>query len=157
MPDGLPCIARRPTAASIACAPCRLVQRAHAAFIRLPYESNHERVAEEIGRILASMKARQAAGRAALLGAAAPAAPAAAAAAVPGAPPTSALSPQEVMFGDDEGGGHASKENALVVAHEACRTELLSEFVTYVAMVEFESRRVRARMRAWFRVRMHPP
>lgn len=45
-----------------------------------------------------------------------------------------------MMFGDEEGGGHASKENALVIAVEACRTDLLSEFVSYVSMVEFESR-----------------
>lgn len=83
--------------------PAELVQRVHAAFIRLPYESNHERVAEEIGRILATLK--------------------------------------DMMFGDEEGGGHASKENALIVATEACRTELLSEFVSYVSMVEFESRK----------------
>eukprot|EP00887_Chlorella_sp_A99_P007196 scaffold2.g7196.t1 len=68
--------------------PAELVQRAHQAFVRLPYESNHER---------------------------------------------------EAMFGEDE--AHASKDNALVITHEACRTDLLSEFVNYVAMVEFESRK----------------
>lgn len=43
------------------------------------------------------------------------------------------------MFGEDD--AHANKENALIIAYEACRTDLLMEFVSYVAMVEFESRK----------------
>ena len=43
------------------------------------------------------------------------------------------------MFGEDE--EHCSKENALIIANEACRTELLNEMVEQLANLEFESRK----------------
>ena len=46
---------------------------------------------------------------------------------------------QEAMFGEDD--LSASKENALIIAYEACKTELLTEMVNYIGMLEFESRK----------------
>lgn len=38
--------------------PAELVARAHQAFVKLPYESNPERVVDELGKILLAMKVR---------------------------------------------------------------------------------------------------
>lgn len=43
------------------------------------------------------------------------------------------------MFGEDE--EHCSKENALVICAEACRTELISEMVDCLPLLAFESRK----------------
>ena len=40
--------------------PAQLVQQAHQAFTRLPFEANPERVADEIAKLLHSMKASRA-------------------------------------------------------------------------------------------------
>lgn len=81
--------------------PAELVARAHQAFVRLPYESNPERVVDEIAKLLLAMK--------------------------------------EAMFGEDD--LSSSKENALIISYEACKTELLTEMVQYLGMLEFESRK----------------
>jgi calcium binding protein 39 len=81
--------------------PAELVQRTHQAFVRLPYESQPERTAEELGRLLAALK--------------------------------------ECMFGDVE--EHASRENALAVAREACATGLVSELVEALGLLDFEARK----------------
>lgn len=46
---------------------------------------------------------------------------------------------KECMFGEDE--EHCSKENALVIAREACKTELVSEIVDCLGMLDFETRK----------------
>lgn len=46
---------------------------------------------------------------------------------------------QEAMFGEDD--LSSSKENALIISYEACKTELLTEMVQYLGMLEFESRK----------------
>jgi calcium binding protein 39 len=43
------------------------------------------------------------------------------------------------MFGEDE--EHASKENALIISHEACRSDLVGEMIECLPMLEFESRK----------------
>lgn len=43
------------------------------------------------------------------------------------------------MFGEDE--EHCSKENALIIAREACRIELISDMVECLGMVDFETRK----------------
>lgn len=46
---------------------------------------------------------------------------------------------QECMFGEDE--EHGSKENALIICQEAVRTQLISEMIDCLPMLEFESRK----------------
>lgn len=43
------------------------------------------------------------------------------------------------MFGEDD--LSASKENALIISYEACKSDLLVEMVNYIGMLEFESRK----------------
>jgi hypothetical protein len=38
--------------------PAELAQKAHQAFVRLPYESSQERIVEELARLLAGIKVR---------------------------------------------------------------------------------------------------
>ena len=38
--------------------PALLVQQCHQAFTRLPFEANHERIAEELSKFLAALKVR---------------------------------------------------------------------------------------------------
>lgn len=84
--------------------PAQLVQQCHQAFLRLPFEANPERVADEIAKLLHSMK--------------------------------------EAMFGEEEAGApHSNKDSALIIAYEATSTGLLTDMVTYLGMLEFESRK----------------
>ena len=46
--------------------PALLVQQCHQAFTRLPFEANHERIAEELSKFLAAMKVRAAGAQARL-------------------------------------------------------------------------------------------
>ena len=166
--------------------PAQLVQRAHQAFLRLPFESDPERVADDIAKLLHSMKvegdgmigsrrAEAFPGPARYLGdpqqclgvhppgggplgssrrasAASPAHPLPPAG--PSLPPLPAAAPQpllcpprlpapqEAMFGEEEAGAaHSNKEAALIIAYEAVSCGLLTDFVTYLGMLEFESRK----------------
>ncbi|PSC72997.1 Calcium-binding 39 [Micractinium conductrix] len=83
--------------------PAQLVQQAHQAFTRLPFEANPERVADEIAKLLHSMK--------------------------------------EAMFGEEEEGAHSNKDAAVEIAKQAAATGLLTDMVTYLGMLEFESRK----------------
>lgn len=46
---------------------------------------------------------------------------------------------KECMYGEDE--EHSSKSNALVIAREACKTDLVSEMVDCIGMLDFETRK----------------
>lgn len=81
--------------------PGELVVKAHQCFVKLPYESNAERVIDEVGRLLHGMKL--------------------------------------AMFGEDD--SNANKENALLIAYEACKNDLLADMVNYIGMIDFESRK----------------
>lgn len=49
---------------------------------------------------------------------------------------------QEAMFGEEEAGApHSNKDSALIIAYEAVSTGLLTDMVTYLGMLEFESRK----------------
>lgn len=46
------------------------------------------------------------------------------------------------MFGEEEAGApHSNKDSALIIAYEATSTGLLTDMVTYLGMLEFESRK----------------
>ena len=115
--------------------PGELVVKAHQCFVKLPYESNAERVIDEVGKLLHGMKVCSPR-----------AAPAAfqervargwGNAARPARPPARPL--QLAMFGEDD--SNASKENALMIAYEACKNDLLADMVNYIGMIDFESRK----------------
>lgn len=46
---------------------------------------------------------------------------------------------QECVFGEDE--EHSSKENAIIICREACRTGLVSKMIDSLPLIEFESRK----------------
>lgn len=57
-------------------------------------------------------------------------------------PPHPARRPQEAMFGEEEAGQpHSNKEAAVLIAYEAVSTGLLTDMVSYLGMLEFESRK----------------
>jgi hypothetical protein len=46
------------------------------------------------------------------------------------------------MFGEEEAGQqHSNKDAALIIAYEAVSTGLLTDMVSYLGMLEFESRK----------------
>lgn len=119
-----------------------LAQKAHQSFERLPYESKQDRVVEDISKAIMSIKvgrgmkigsldgSRDRGGR--LLGSEF--------ADVPfNTPDTPTHLSQEAIFGEDE--QSSSKEHAQGIASEACRVGLVSDLVTYLTVLDFETRK----------------
>lgn len=177
------------------------MQQCHQAFLRLPFEANPERVADEIAKLLHSMKVggrNDLGGMAVIRGAVlrdwpvgrtvesrrigfgtldscrrawaqllppAVCGPVAASALKSAAvnslvfhflnngivrvctthdvePWMPDWSAQEAMFGEEEAGApNSNKDSALIIAYEAVSTGLFTDMVTYLGMLEFESRK----------------
>ena len=111
--------------------PAELVTKAHQFFVRLPYESNQERVSEEIAKALHSMKVGGSAGASSTPQLAGGWQQGSGGCLSPPVPTAAAARAQEAMFGEDE--ASANKENALIIVHEACRSDLLSDIVSYLS------------------------
>lgn len=140
--------------------PKDLVQQCHQAFLKMPFEANPERVAEEIARLLHSMKVRRDGEVAAPLSLLLPGVPegtmgrtrcsrrAAGRSGVaperpPPLPPPPHLRPpalnrcrcrpQDAMFGEEsDGQHHSNKEAAVMIAYAAVETGLLTDMVSYL-------------------------
>lgn len=86
--------------------PQELVQRTQQAFARLPYETNPDRIVEDLGKYLNAMKL--------------------------------------LMFGDEN--ASATKETALTIAYETCKTDLLTLMARWLPVLQFEARKDAAQL-----------
>lgn len=104
--------------------PGELAQKAHQAFVRLPYESSQDRIVEELSRLITGIKVRTKKHLSH----------------IHTLPPLyNDTHSQECMFGTSD--EHPSKENALIIAYEACNTDLITEMIESLGMLDFETRK----------------